>query len=112
MGFGPSEWINGEDGEPHTASGLRLLPRDMLKVGQLALADGAWNGKPKVPAALGETHHSPMVEIRRTRSYGYHWYIGELRTGTPHLSALMGGIGWGGQRLLAFPALDLVVAMN
>jgi hypothetical protein len=24
----------------------------------------------------------------------------------------VGGIGWGGQRLFVFPALDLVVAMN
>jgi hypothetical protein len=30
-------WSVGSDGEPRTASGLRLLPSDMLKVGQIAL---------------------------------------------------------------------------
>src|SRR5437773_6413493 len=35
MGFGPSEWSVGSDGEPRAASGLRLLPRDMLKIGQI-----------------------------------------------------------------------------
>jgi hypothetical protein len=40
LGFGPSEWTVDRIGEPHAASGLRLLPRDTLKVGQL-LADGA-----------------------------------------------------------------------
>src|SRR5882672_12969633 len=50
LSFGPSEWTVGRDGEPRTASGLRLLPRDMLKVGQLVLANGAWQGKQIVPA--------------------------------------------------------------
>ena len=50
MDFGASEWSVGSDGEPRAASGLRLLPRDMLKVGQITLAHGIWNGKQVVPA--------------------------------------------------------------
>ena len=50
LGFDPTEWTKGKDSEPHTASGLRLLPRDMLKVGQLVLAGGTWNGSQIVPA--------------------------------------------------------------
>lgn len=113
MGFGPSEWIKGEDGEPHTASGLRLLPRDMLKVGQLALAGGAWNGRQIVPADWVKRITSPVVAISGTRSYGYHWYMGDLTAGAPPQPRhWMGGIGWGGQQLVVFPALDLVVALN
>ncbi len=89
MGFGPSEWVVGRDGEPR-ASGLRLLPRDMLKIGQLALAGGTWNGKPIVPAAR-MTHHLAVIEIRRGRSYGYHWYIGEVLTGVPERPLHLGG---------------------
>ena len=55
MGFGPSEWSVGSDGEPRAASGLRLLPRDMLKIGQIALTGGMWNGKEVVPAEWVET---------------------------------------------------------
>jgi CubicO group peptidase (beta-lactamase class C family) len=54
-----------------------------------------------------------VVAIDRGRSYGYHWYMGDVTAGPP-TQALhwVGSIGWGGQRLFAFPALDLVVAMN
>jgi len=49
MDFGPSDWRVGADGEPRAASGCRLLPRDMLKVGQLALAGGAWQASKSCP---------------------------------------------------------------
>ena len=78
MGFGPAEWMKGADGEPHTASGLRLLPRDMLKVGQLALAGGAWNGQQIVPADWVKRVTTQVVPIDRGRSYGYQWYMGDI----------------------------------
>lgn len=113
LGFGPAEWTNGRDGEPRAASGLRLLPRDMLKIGELALAGGAWAGKPVVPADWVKRATSPVVAIDRGRSYGYHWYMGDVRVGsTPQPLHWKGGIGWGGQRLVVIPTLDLVVSMN
>jgi CubicO group peptidase (beta-lactamase class C family) len=113
LGFGPAEWTKGHDGEPHTASGLRLLPRDMLKVGQLVLAGGAWQGWQIVSADWVKRVTTPVVAIDHGRSYGYQWYIGEMTTGTlPQPEHWVGGIGWGGQRLFVFPARDLVVAMN
>jgi CubicO group peptidase (beta-lactamase class C family) len=54
-----------------------------------------------------------VIAIGRGRSYGYHWYIGGISAGTPPQELhWVGGIGWGGQKLFVFPALDLVVAMN
>ena len=113
MGFGPSEWSVGSDGEPRAASGLRLLPRDMLKIGQIALASGMWNGKEVVPAGWVKRATTAQVAIDRSRSYGYQWYMGDVTVGAPPRALhWVGGIGWGGQRLFAFPALDLVVVMN
>jgi CubicO group peptidase (beta-lactamase class C family) len=113
LGFGPADWMKGNDGEPHTASGLRLLPRDMLKVGQLALAGGAWNGRQIVPADWVRRVTTPMVLIDRGFSYGYQWYMSDIVVGTPPQPRhWVGGIGWGGQRLYVLPALDLVVAIN
>jgi CubicO group peptidase (beta-lactamase class C family) len=83
MSFGPSEWTVGADGEPHTASGLRLLPSDMLKVGEIALAGGRWNGKQVVPPEWMKRAVTPVVEIDPGRSYGCHWYMGDLPSGTP-----------------------------
>jgi len=113
LGFGPSEWSVGADGELRTASGLRLLPRDILKIGQIVLARGAWDGKVVVPTEWVKRATTAVVAIDRGRSYGYQWYMGEVIAGAPPQTLhWVGGIGWGGQRLFAFPALDLVVAMN
>ena len=111
MDFGPSDWRIGADGEPRAASGCRLLPRDMLKIGQLALAGGVWQGKQIVPADWVRRIITPVVKIEGARSYGYHWYIYD-NLGEGQRQYWVGAIGWGGQRLYAFPGLDLVVAMN
>jgi CubicO group peptidase (beta-lactamase class C family) len=111
MGFGPSEWAVGADGEPRAASGCRLLPRDMLKLGQLALAGGAWQGKQIVPADWVKRITTPTIKIEGPRSYGYHWYIYDNMVDGQR-QYWFGGIGWGGQKLYVFPGLDLVVAMN
>lgn len=113
LGFGPAEWTKGNDGEPHAASGLRLLPCDMLKVGELALAGGSWQGHQVVPAEWVKRITTPVVAIPWGGSYGYQWYIGDLHAGSPPQPLhWVGGIGWGGQRLFVLPALKLVVAMN
>jgi CubicO group peptidase (beta-lactamase class C family) len=113
LDFGPAEWTKGHDGEPHSASGLRLVPRDMLKVGQLVLAGGAWNGSQIVPSDWMKRVTTPAAAIEPGYSYGYHWYLGESMAGTPPRSHhWVAGIGWGGQCLFVLPTLDLVLAIN
>jgi CubicO group peptidase (beta-lactamase class C family) len=113
LDFGPAEWTKGNDGEPHTASGLRLLPRDMLKIGELVLAGGAWNGRQIVPSDWVQRMTTPAVATGSGPSYGYQWYMGDVSAGTPPRShGWVGGIGWGCQRLYVLPTLDLVVAVN
>jgi CubicO group peptidase (beta-lactamase class C family) len=110
MGFGPSEWAISADGEPRAASGCRLLPRDLLKLGQLALAGGTWQGKQIVPADWVKRITTPTITISDARSYGYHWYIYDS-TVEGRRQHWYGGIGWGGQKLYVFPDADVVVAM-
>jgi CubicO group peptidase (beta-lactamase class C family) len=113
LGFGPTAWARGKDGAYRAASGLRLLPRDMLKIGELVLARGAWNGREIVPLDWLKRLIVPAVAIGDGRRYGYQWYRGANMAGTPlRWCNWAGGIGWGGQRLQVFLDLDLVVAMN
>lgn len=112
LDFGPSEWTVDRVGEPHAASGLRLLPRDTLKVGQLVLADGTWKGRHIVPAEWVKRATMPVVTIEGRGGYGYQWYTGTLSPGTPRALSWASGIGWGGQRLFVAPQLELVIAMN
>ena len=113
MGFGPVDWAKGDDGEYRAASGLRLLPRDLLKIGELVRAGGLWNGDPIVPRDWLKRSLTPTITLEDGRRYGYHWYFGASAPAqSQRLERWIGGIGWGGQRLYLFPALDLVVAQN
>lgn len=112
MEFGPSEWSISADGNERAASGLRLLPRDMSKIGQLALTGGAWRGKPVVPAAWVKTATTPVVHMPDGRGYGCHWYTGTFVDDKHPPLPWIAGIGWGGQRLYVIPDLDLVVGIS
>ncbi|MBR0851834.1 serine hydrolase [Bradyrhizobium diazoefficiens] len=110
MGFGASDWSVGHDGEPRAASGARMLPRDLVKIGQLMLANGNWNGKSVVPADWVKRVTTPVVPTRPGRDYGYQWYMGDFATAPP--LHWYGGVGWGGQYLYVIPARDLVVVIH
>jgi CubicO group peptidase (beta-lactamase class C family) len=113
MGFGPSDWSIARDGEPRAASGLRLLPRDLVKIGQLMLAGGTWDGTSVVPADWVKRVTTPVVPTSNIRSYGYHWYMGDYAAGTAAQTLhWFGGVGWGGQYLFVIPARDLVVVIH
>jgi len=113
MDFGPVVWVAGRNGEPIAASGLRLLPRDTLKIGQLVLARGNWQGRQLVPEAWVKTITTRVVGIDQYRSYGYHWYMGDIAPfGEAQQHHWIGGIGWGGQWLMVLPDLDVVVGIN
>jgi CubicO group peptidase (beta-lactamase class C family) len=113
LGLGPTEWSNGLQGEEAAASGLRMRATDLLRVGQLVLAGGAWQGKQIVPQAWLQQSTTPAVTIEGPFRYGWHWYLSDFAIGSQSRSERMiSGIGWGGQRLVLVPALDLVVAMN
>lgn len=109
MDFGPSEWNVGRDGEPRAASGARLLPRDLVKIGQLMLAGGSWNGRPVVPSDWVKRVTTKVVPTGTGRGYGYQWYMGEIAARELHW---FGGVGWGGQYVVAIPARDLVVVIH
>jgi CubicO group peptidase (beta-lactamase class C family) len=115
LGIGPIEWHKGKDGEASAASGLRLTPRDLARIGQLVLAHGQWNGNVLVPADWLEQSFRPDAMAMDGTHYGYLWYVGEIpvtgRTGV-YAEPLFGAFGNGGQRLYIFPNLDFVLAVT
>ncbi len=93
--------------EPIAASGLRMLPRDLLKLGQLVLNHGAWNGRQIVPAAWIVASTTPQIEAAQLYFYGYQWWLGRSLVHGQSVD-WSAGIGWGGQRLYVIPRLDMV----
>jgi CubicO group peptidase (beta-lactamase class C family) len=109
LGIAPSEWIKGSNGEDAAASGLRLRPRDMAKIGRLVLDRGNWGKMQIVPGEWLEASFKPYGSIEPYVNYGYFWWLIEFKhTDGPAIVA----VGNGGQRIYAFRDLDLVIAVT
>ena len=120
LGIGRTEWLTDRRGEPIAASGLRMTPRDLARIGSMMLKGGMWGGRRVVPAQWIERSTSPMVDVDEIHSYGYLWYLGKFgfivstgpRWDRSRLERFWSAIGNGGQRLFVLPGLDLVVAIT
>ncbi|MEV6692119.1 serine hydrolase [Micromonospora sp. NPDC051196] len=107
LGITHVEWSSGTDGVASAASGLRLTPRDLARIGELVLARGVWQGRRIVPAAWLDAMLTPRTRTTWDAGYGYHWYL-ESVAGRRVVAA----IGNGGQRLFVLPELGLSVAVT
>jgi CubicO group peptidase (beta-lactamase class C family) len=120
LGIGPTEWFTDRDGEAIAASGLRVTPRDLARIGVMMIKGGMWDDRRVAPAQWIEHSTTPLVDIDEIRQYGYHWYLGKFaftvargpRWDRSRLERFWSAIGNGGQRLFIFPGLDLVVAIT
>jgi CubicO group peptidase (beta-lactamase class C family) len=98
-------WFKDRTGRYPGGWGLRLRPMDMLKLGQLYVQEGEWNGTRIFDAA----YVKEAVQPGPNKSYGLHWWIGDAGfAGTPYYYAN----GFKGQRIFVFPAWRLVVALS
>ncbi len=110
MGIGPVEWAVGKDGVASGASGARMRPRDLVKIGQLVLAGGTWEGRQIVPSAWVRASTTKATETGDGLDYGRLFFLGEAPVPAlrgPH--RWIAGFGNGGQRLWMMPDADLVV---
>jgi CubicO group peptidase (beta-lactamase class C family) len=112
--FGPlqiarTEWRKGTDGDAIAASGLRMTPRDLARIGVTALAGGRWNGQQVIPSEWLAASFSPAVSMPDGRRYGYHWYLGIVPiddgAGGIRREEIVNAVGNGGQRLFLVPRL-------
>ena len=106
------EWMAGRDGVASAASGFRLAPRDLARIGQAVLDRGRWSGREVIPVAWLDEALRPRVRIDEGTEYGYQWYRGTFPSATDKRLRWVGGMGNGGQRLIVVPDRDLVVAIT
>jgi CubicO group peptidase (beta-lactamase class C family) len=101
------------DGDSYAGGGLYLRPRDALKLGQLYLDGGKWNGRRVVSAAWIEqstTEHSEFAASAYAPShgYGFAWHLFSIKAGGREYREYMAQ-GNGGQLIAVLPQLDTTI---
>ena len=105
------QWPYSPLGLAQTGGGLRLRSRDFLKLAQLYLNGGVWNGKRIVPAAWVQASTQPHAQIDENTNYGYLWWLKKFGPAEKK-SAAFCMMGNGGNKICAFPDLDMTVVIT
>ena len=109
LGIRRSAWARDRQGVHMGGNNLSLLPRDMLKFGQLYLNRGRWRGEQLLPWQWVDQSTRPGLVGPRGRGriyggYGYLWWLRGSRERGAYIAS-----GYGGQYIYVAPAEGLVV---
>ena len=111
LGIQHVQWAYSPLGLAQAGGGLQLESRDLLKLGQLYLNAGNWNGKRIVSESWVKSSTQPHVQIDEQTKYAYLWWLKEFRAGNQSYSAYFMS-GNGGNKIAVFPKLDMVVVIT
>jgi len=90
---------------------LELRPRDMLKLGQLTLDGGVWNGQQLLNKAYINEATTAHATVNKVESYGYFWWVNRiLIKGKPcEVKTAFGAVG---QMIYVIPEVGLVAVFT
>jgi len=109
LGVGDYTWPALQDGVNQGGWGLYMRPRDFLKLGQLLLDGGAWEGQQVVSEWFVDAATAHQVDTDYGGGYGYQmWIEAQLFD----VDDIAGARGWGGQDCLVLDDLDVVVVFT
>ncbi len=110
-----AKWASFDNGaQTDTGGHIQMRPRDMMKLGQLVLNKGSWNGQQLVSGAWIDESTSlhTRFEIDGARNgYGYLWWRGVENVNGKSYGIIFAN-GNGGQYIVVVPELDMVVVFT
>jgi CubicO group peptidase (beta-lactamase class C family) len=109
--MGPYHYNLTPAGEGYTAGGAAFRPRDFLKLPQLMLNQGLWDGKRILSADWVRKAGSPLFDLYPGQQYGYFWNSVAYPWKGRKVRAVFAA-GNGGQIFMAIPELDLAIAFT
>jgi CubicO group peptidase (beta-lactamase class C family) len=114
MGIAVYRWESDISGLPTGAYGTSMTSRDMVKWGALAINKGKWQGEQLISENFMTKATSNIIDTDMpdsVTSYGYFWWRTEMKVGHKkyNSTSMQGG---GGQYIMLFDELDLVVVVT
>lgn len=113
-------WLRFENGVIEAASGLKITPRDMAKIGVTFLNKGVWDGKQIISEQWVEKSVTAFPvnngidvpgEDGGRFGYSYSWWTKEYSKSGKTIN-MFWAIGWGGQKIMVFPEVHTVVVFT
>jgi len=111
LGISDAQWVYSPMNIPQTGGGLRLSSRDLLKIAQLYLNDGSWQGQRIIDESWVRVSTQPHARIDEETEYGYLWWLKAFKSGGKSYPAFFMS-GNGGNKVAVFPSLDLAVVIT
>jgi CubicO group peptidase (beta-lactamase class C family) len=111
MGITNYFWEQNVDGENWASQALYMRPRDLVKIGQMVISQGEWNGQRVMPKEWIEQMVSPAVDGSQITdrpagtNYGFLWWL------EPENNIIYAH-GAGGQFIYLVPDKNLVIVMT
>ncbi len=102
LGITDLQWQFTPTGQAMTGGGLSMRSRDLLKLVQLHLCGGRWQGSQVISERWVKNSTRPQARIDETTDYGYLWWLKEFG---PYEKACRAYYmaGAGGNKALVFP---------
>jgi len=97
--------------DAYMGGGLRLKPRDFMKMGQMYLDGGVWNGKRIISEAWVKESAKPHTSINEQDDYGLAWWHSTYEVEGQDIHTYYAA-GNGEQMLFVVPKLELVIMVN
>ncbi len=95
-------------GQPYLGGGIYWRPRDFMKLGQLMLNGGTWNGRRIISKDYAKKSISAIYQMQ-DKGYGYAWWSLQYPYKDRQVTAFFAA-GNGGQIVMGIPDLELLVA--
>jgi CubicO group peptidase (beta-lactamase class C family) len=111
LGIESVKWQFEPLGSAMTGGGLQLRSRDLLKLGQLYLNNGRWQGHQVISEAWVRRSVSPHAHAREDTDYGYLWWLQTFRVNGENIPTY-GMYGTGGNKLYVLPVQGVVVVVT
>jgi CubicO group peptidase (beta-lactamase class C family) len=113
-------WKQFENGVIEAAGGLKLTPRDMIKIGVTFLDNGVWDGEEIISrqwVAKSATAYPadngiiiPGEGSGRT-GYSYSWWTKLYSKSGSEINMFL-ALGWGGQKIIVLPEVNTVIVFT